>query len=174
MFLFKWIRSLQHSQDQLSVLLNGVCFIRLQVAFVFPALPPSSSRSLSLFRASISFVWSLFSLPSIISTGEFSSRLTFIISFSSPVDSIIIFGSDYIIFLSSSVFLARSPLASLSFRSAQDISGDSSVFQLIRGCHLIQIFQLFRCIIYLFNKSFPTVLSLQWALTHRSFFQDLT
>ena len=27
-FLFKWIRSLQHSQDQLSVLLNGVCFIR--------------------------------------------------------------------------------------------------------------------------------------------------
>ena len=31
---------LQHSQDQLSVLLNVVCFIHLQVAFVFPALLP--------------------------------------------------------------------------------------------------------------------------------------
>ena len=40
MFLFKWIRSLQHSQDQLSVLLNVFCFIHLQVAFVFPTFPP--------------------------------------------------------------------------------------------------------------------------------------
>ena len=47
----------------------------------FPALPPSSSQSLSLFRASISFVWSLFSLPSIISTGEFSSCSSFFIPF---------------------------------------------------------------------------------------------
>ena len=39
-FLFKWIRSFQQPQDQVSVILNGVCFIRLQVAFVFPALPP--------------------------------------------------------------------------------------------------------------------------------------
>ena len=38
----------------------------------FPALPLSSSRSLNLFRPSIPFVRSLFSLPSIISTGEFS------------------------------------------------------------------------------------------------------
>ena len=52
--------------------------------------------------------------------------------------------------LRSSVLLARLPLAIQSFRSSEDISGDSSMFQLIRGCHLIQIFQLFRYIIYLF------------------------
>ena len=33
--LLKWIRPRQHLQDHLSLLLNGVCFIRLQVAFVF-------------------------------------------------------------------------------------------------------------------------------------------
>ena len=117
----------------------------------------------------MSFVWSLFSLSSITSTGEFSSRLTFIISFSSPVDSILIFGSDNILSIGLSVFPARSPLASLSFRSVQDISGDPSMFQLVRGCHFIQIFQLFRCTIYLFNNPFQRCFSLQWALTHRSF-----
>ena len=117
----------------------------------------------------MSFVWSLFSLSSITSTGEFSSRLTFIISFSSPVDSILIFGSDYILFLGSSVLLAHLPLAIESFRSSEDISGDLSVFQLSRGCHLIKIFQLFRCIIYLFNNPFQRCFSLQRALTHRSF-----
>ena len=30
--LLKWIRSLQHLQDQLSVLLNGVCFIRSKLS----------------------------------------------------------------------------------------------------------------------------------------------
>ena len=45
-FLFKWIRSFQYSQDQVSVVLNGVCFIRLQVAFVFSRPPtPFSSRT---------------------------------------------------------------------------------------------------------------------------------
>ena len=39
-FLFKWIRSLRHSQDLLSLLLNGVCFHPSQVSFVFPAHPP--------------------------------------------------------------------------------------------------------------------------------------
>ena len=43
------------------------------------------------------------------------------------------------------------------------------MFQLIRGCHLIEIFKSFRCIIYLFNILFQMVFSLQWALTHRSF-----
>ena len=90
-------------------------------------------------------------LVSIISTGEFSSRSSFIIAFSSPVDSTQVFRVDHILFLGSSVLLACLPLASLSFRSAQHISGDSSVFQLIRGCHLILIILLFRCIIYLFN-----------------------
>ena len=129
-------------------------FFPFQVAFVFPALPPSSSRSLNLFRASISFVRSLFSLLSIISTGEFSSRSSFFISFPFRWTQFKFFGSDYILSLGSSVFPAHSPLASLSFRSVQDISKDSSVFQLIRGYHLIQIFQLFRCIIYLFNNPF--------------------
>ena len=53
--LFKWIRSLQHSQDQLSVLLNGVCSIRLQVAFVFPALPPLFSWRTQISQSSI--IW---------------------------------------------------------------------------------------------------------------------
>ena len=71
------------------------------------------------------------------------------------------FSLSIIFFPSAQIFpFARSPLASLSFRSVQDIPGDSSVFQLIRGCHLIQIFQLFRCIIYLFNNPFQRCFSL--------------
>ena len=107
-----------------------------------------------MFRVSISFVWSLFSLSLIISTGEFSPRSSFFISFFFSGGFNSSFSGDHILFLGSSVLLACSPLASLSFRSAQDISGDSSVFQLIRGCDLIQIFQSFRCIIYLFNNPF--------------------
>ena len=75
-----------------------------------------------------------------------SSSLSFSGGFNSSFSVVIIFFSSAQVF-----FLARSPLASLSFRSIQVISGDFFVFQLIRGCHLIQIFQLFRCIIYLFN-----------------------
>ena len=94
-------------------------------------------------------------------------------SFSSLVDPIQAFSVDHILFLGSSVFPARSPLASLSFRSVQDISGDSSVFQLIRGCHLIQIFQLFRCIIYLFNIPFQRCFLLVGP-NPQVFSQDLT
>ena len=68
---------------------------------------------------------------------------------------------------------ARSSLASLSFRSVQEISGDSSVFQLIRGCHLIQIFQLFRCIIYLFKILSNGVIS-SVGPNPQVFSQDLT
>ena len=55
--LLKWIRSRQHLQDHLSLLLNGVCFIRLQVAFVFPTLPPFcfSSRT-KISSSSIHFI----------------------------------------------------------------------------------------------------------------------
>ena len=56
MFLFKWIQSFQHPQDQVSVLLKGVCFIRLQVAFVFPAPHPFFFKD-SDFLIKYSFYW---------------------------------------------------------------------------------------------------------------------
>ena len=43
------------------------------------------------------------------------------------------------------------------------------MFELIRGCHLIQIFQLFRRIISHSTILFQRCFSFQWALTHRSF-----
>ena len=53
----------QHPQDQLSVLLNGVCFIRLQVSFVLPTLPPLFLQGLRfLNQVSILFMCSLFIL----------------------------------------------------------------------------------------------------------------
>ena len=57
-----------------------------QVTFVFPPSHPFSSWSLTLSRALISFVWSLFSLSSIVSTGVFSFCAAFSISF--PMASI--------------------------------------------------------------------------------------
>ena len=39
-FLFRWIRSLQHWQDQLSVPLNNVCFIRSKLPLFFPPAHP--------------------------------------------------------------------------------------------------------------------------------------
>ena len=91
-FLFKWIRSLQHQQDQLSFLLNGVCFIRLQVAFVFsrpPTLFPQGLR----FLYQVSFYFcevSPFFYINVL-TRWFSRRCStsssFLIPFSSPVDS---------------------------------------------------------------------------------------
>ena len=70
---FKWIRSFQHSQDQVSLLLNAVCFIRLQVAFVFPTLPPFcfSSRT-KISSSSIHFIDGKFlhSFPSMFLSGD--------------------------------------------------------------------------------------------------------
>ena len=72
-FLFKWVRSLQHQQDHLSLLLNGVCFICLQVAFVFPTLPPFcfSSRT-KISSSSIHFIDGKFlhSFPSMFLSGD--------------------------------------------------------------------------------------------------------
>ena len=62
-------------------------------------------------------------------------------------------------YLSQMLPLAHSPLTIYSFWIDQDISGDSSVFQLVRGCHLIQVFQSFRCII-----SHSTILSTVFSL----------
>ena len=71
--LLKWIRSRQHLQDHLSLLLNGVCFIRLQVAFVFPTLPPFcfSSRT-KISSSSIHFIDGKFlhSFPSMFLSGD--------------------------------------------------------------------------------------------------------
>ena len=70
--LFKWIRSLQHPQDQVSVLLNGVCFIRPQVAFVFPPSHPFSSRTqiynwvFILLMGSLSILFRQYSYPVIL------------------------------------------------------------------------------------------------------------
>ena len=54
-FLFKWIRSLQHQQDQLSFLLNGVCFIVSKLPLFFPAHPPPFLRGLG-FLYQVSFL----------------------------------------------------------------------------------------------------------------------
>ena len=43
--LLKWIRSFSTSARSILCFLNGIRFIRPQVAFVFPALPPFSSRT---------------------------------------------------------------------------------------------------------------------------------
>ena len=43
--LFKWIRSFQHSQDQFSVLCNGVCFFRPKLSLFSPPSHPFSSRT---------------------------------------------------------------------------------------------------------------------------------
>ena len=71
--LLKWIRSRQHLQVHLSLLLNGVCFIRLQVAFVFPTLPPFcfSSRT-KISSSSIHFIDGKFlhSFPSMFLSGD--------------------------------------------------------------------------------------------------------
>ena len=134
MFLFKWIRSLQHLQDQLSVLLNGVCFIRLQVAFVFPVLPPLFLQRLrflnqvSFYSCEVSPFFSFIFLPG--DSHEDSngaSSLSFFVLFSSPADSIRVFGVDHILFRISMFSHAvaphnHSPLAIQLFRSAQDIS----------------------------------------------------
>ena len=89
-FLFKWIRTFQHPQDQVSVLLNGVCFIRLQVAFVFPTLPPFcfSSRT-KISSSSIHFIDGKFlhSFPSMFLSGDShedsngASSLSFLVLF---------------------------------------------------------------------------------------------
>ena len=71
MFFFKWIRSFQHPKDKVSVLLNGVCFIRLQVALVFPPSHPFLQGTRFLIQ--VSFYWceaSPFFFPSIFLSGD--------------------------------------------------------------------------------------------------------
>lgn len=136
MSLLKWIRSRQHLQDHLSLLLNGVCFIRLQVAFVFPTLPPFcfSSRT-KISSSSIHFIDGKFlhSFPSMFLSGDshedsngVSSSSFFILFFSDGFNSSFV---DHI--LSSFQMLSHagaprncSPL-SILIRSAQDILEDS-------------------------------------------------
>ena len=151
MLLFKWIRSFQHSQDHLSVS-QRCLFHSSSSCLCFPALPPLLFSELDSLL-SINFIRTE---PLQSSLNYFNRWILFCLTFftSFPVDSIQVFRVDHILSLGSSVLLAHSPLANLSFRSNQVISEDSSVFELIRGCHLIQIFQLFRCFIYLFIINF--------------------
>ena len=179
--LFKWIRSFQHPQDQVSVLLNGVCFIRLQVAFVFPAHPPFFFKDSDfLIKYPFIHVKSLHSFRSMFWSGDSSWRC----SRASSSSSFVLFLlrwihfkiSVLIIFLSSCQMLSHAgaplnhPLLAIHlFRSAEDISSchSRSVQPISRllshSSHLIQPVQ------YLLSSNHFNGVSFEWALTHRSF-----
>ena len=133
MLLFKWIRSFQLPQDQLSLRLNGVCFIRLQVAFVFPAHPPFFLKDSDfLIKCRFIHVKSLHSFPSIFLPGGSQEDVLLVRHssfFSSPVELIQAL-IDHILFLFQIPSHTGAPhnnslLAIHLFRSAQDISEDS-------------------------------------------------
>ena len=70
-FLFKWIRSFQHPQDHLSVLLNGVTFIRSKLTLFFPPTHPFSSRTrISLSSIYLMNMKSLHSFSSMFLSGD--------------------------------------------------------------------------------------------------------
>ena len=94
MLLFKWIRSFSTSARSTLSFLTGVCFIRPQVAFLFPPSHPFSSRT-KISSSSIHFIDGKFlhSFPSMFLSGDShedsngASSSSFLIPFSSPVDS---------------------------------------------------------------------------------------
>ena len=113
-FLFKWIRSFQHPQDQVSVLLNAICFIHLQVVFVFsrpPTLFLQGIRCLNQVsfyscEVSPSFPSMFLSGDSQEDTNGASSSSFFILVFFSG-GLISSFGVDHIPFLVSNAFSCR-------------------------------------------------------------------
>ena len=136
-FLSKWFRSFQHSQDQVSVLLNVVCVIHLQVAFVFPpSLPlffskdPDSYSSIHFIGGSFSILFRQCSYPVILMKILMELQVRHSSFFSSPVDS-----SQVLSIISFSLFQIpshtgaphnRPLLAILLFWYLKDISEDSS------------------------------------------------
>ena len=155
--LLKWIRSRQHLQDHLSLLLNGVCFIRLQVAFVFPTLPPFcfSSRTQILIQVSIllmgsfSILFRQCSYPVILMKILMELQVRHSSFFSSPVDLIQALVLSILLFFFFQCFsyagapLNHPSLAIKLFRSAQDISkirvSTLHSFKLFRDWYLIQV-----------------------------------
>ena len=129
-FLFKWIRSFQHQQDQLSFLLNGVCFIR-------PKLPLFSHPP-TLFLRGPRFLFQLSILSMEVSPffsftflhgGSLEDALLVRHSsfFSSSMNSIQAFGVDHILSSFQKFYHTGAPrnhplLAIQLFRTAQDIS----------------------------------------------------
>ena len=153
--LLKWIRSRQHLQDHLSLLLNVVCVIHLQVAFVFPTLPPFcfSSRT-KISSSSIHFIDGKFlhSFPSMFLSGDShedsngaSSSSFLVLFFSGGFKSSFVDHTFFLISMSSHTAAPHYHSTSryLLFRSAQDISkirvSTLHSFKLFRDWYLIQV-----------------------------------
>ena len=184
MSLLKWIRSRQHLQDHLSLLLNGVCFIRLQVAFVFPTLPPFcfSSRT-KISSSSIHFIDGKFlhSFPSMFLSGDShedsngASSSSFLIPFSSPVDSsqdlsiISPFSRLKYLLLTVLLIFIHFPLFNcsgvlkISRRFVFPLYFRSSSFEDVPS------FKPFNSTGAISHLNRSIVFSFEWALTHRSF-----
>ena len=183
MFLFKWIRSFQHPQDQVSVLLNGVCFIRLQVAFVFPTLPPFVflqglrflNRVSILLMGSFSILFRQCSYSVILMKILMELQVRHSSFFSSPVDLIQALVLSILLFFFSNAFLMPVHLLIIHL-SLLNCSGMLKisrrfVFPLCIRSSSFEIGISFKS----FNSTGATSLlnlfnavSFEWALTHRS------
>ena len=152
-FSSRWSYHFSHPQDQLWVLLNGVCFHPSQVVFVFPPFHPYSSRTrISLSSIHLMDVKPLYSSLSMFLSGDSqedtngtSSSSFSILFISGGTKSSFV---DLTPFLISMPFLTGAPLYHstsryLLFRSVQDISkipvSTLHSFKLFRGCYLIQV-----------------------------------
>ena len=152
-FLFKWIRSFQHPQDQVSVLLNVVCFIHPScLCFSHPpTLFLQGFRFLN--QVSILFMWSLFflfnqcSYPVILmkiltELQVYHSLFFYLLRWNQvKLCGSYPFSLFQIPFLTGAP-LYHSPLAIHLFRSAEDISkiriSTLHSFKFFWGCYLFQ------------------------------------
>ena len=155
MFLFKWIRSFQHSQDHLSVF-STVFVSSVPSCFCFPALPPLFLQGLRflnrvsiLLMGSFSILFRQCSYPVILMKILMELQVRHSSFFSSPVDLIQALVLSIPLFFFFQCFsyagapLNHPSLAIKLFRSAQDISkirvSTLHSFKLFRDWYLIQV-----------------------------------
>ena len=183
-FLFKWIRSFQQPQDQVSVLLNGVRFTHSKLSLFFPpSLPLFFSKDSDLLieypsywcEASPFFFYQ-YSYPVILMKiltqllVHHSSFFYLLRWFQIKLCGSYTFSSFQIPFLTGAP-LYHSPLAIHLFRSAEDISKicvfTLHPFKLFRGPILFKPFNSTGA--FSFSSNRFNGVSFEWALTHRSF-----